>query len=135
MWYTRGELLSCMFKKHFKFFKKTWFALSALLLSAPLIVEAQSGKYGLTQSGESAGYGDRADIYPIMQTIITAALSILAILFFAFALYAGVRWMTAHGNDKHVEKAKETLKGSVIGLAITVSAYAIARFVLSRLGG
>jgi len=43
--------------------------------------------------------------------------------------------MTAHGNDQHVEKAKDTLRGAIIGLVITVAAYAISTFVFTRLVG
>ena len=49
--------------------------------------------------------------------------------------YAGVRWMTSRGNEELAAKAKHTLEAAVIGIIITVSAYAISNFVLSRLGG
>ena len=48
--------------------------------------------------------------------------------------YAGVRWMTSRGNEELAARAKHTFEAAVIGIIITVSAYGISNFVLSRLG-
>jgi hypothetical protein len=41
--------------------------------------------------------------------------------------------MTAAGNEDRVEKAKKLIVAGIIGLAIILSAYAIARFVVNSL--
>jgi len=43
--------------------------------------------------------------------------------------------MTAAGREDQIEKAKEIIKATIIGLAIVMSAYAITFFVTSKLGG
>jgi hypothetical protein len=42
--------------------------------------------------------------------------------------------MTARGDEGKVEKAVDIIRASIIGLIITLSAYAITFFVTSRLG-
>ena len=48
-------------------------------------------------------------------------------------IYAGVLWMTARGDETKTEKARNIIIATVIGLFITVSAYAITKFVTSKL--
>ncbi|MCX6795524.1 MAG: hypothetical protein NT165_02235 [Candidatus Falkowbacteria bacterium] len=64
-------------------------------------------------------------------TGITYVLSFLGIIFLIMAIYAGITWMSSEGNEKTVEKAKDILKNSIIGLIIVALAYAISYFILS----
>ena len=48
-------------------------------------------------------------------------------------LIGGFRWMTAGGNDEKVAEARKWIFSGIIGLAIVLSAWAIARFVLKQL--
>lgn len=87
----------------------------------------------LKQSGETgAGFSAKSanDPLSIITTIIQVALSLLGIVFLVLTVYGGYLWMTSAGNDQQVQKAKDTLKAGVIGLAITLSAYIISVNVL-----
>lgn len=87
----------------------------------------------LKQSGEQgAGFSAKSANDPLsfITTIIKVALSLLGVIFLVLTVYGGYLWMTAAGNEKQVEKAKDTLKAGVIGLAITLSAYIISVNVL-----
>jgi hypothetical protein len=44
-------------------------------------------------------------------------------------IYAGYNWMTAAGDSDKVDKAKDTIKTSVMGLILIVSAFAIWNLV------
>ncbi|MDP2708803.1 MAG: hypothetical protein Q8O93_02010 [bacterium] len=61
--------------------------------------------------------------------VIQAILAVIGIIFLALMLYAGYNWMTARGEQEKVDKAKDTIQRSIIGLIIIVGAYAIWRFV------
>ncbi len=65
--------------------------------------------------------------------IIAPVFGIVGTIFFALTVYAGVLWMTAAGDPKKVEKAKDILVTSVIGTVIVVSAYVITNAVFSGL--
>jgi len=60
---------------------------------------------------------------------IAALLTAVGLLFFALMVYAGIKWMVARGNEEEVTKARNTIIAAVIGLLITISAYAITNFV------
>lgn len=87
---------------------------------------------GLNSTGVGAGYSQTA-VSPevIVGRIIQTILGFLGIAFLAFMIYAGIVWMTAQGNEQKVEKAKNMITESIVGLIIVVAAYAIAYFVIS----
>lgn len=66
-------------------------------------------------------------------SLIKTFLGLLGIIFIVLVIWAGYNWMTASGNDEKVSKAKKTLYQAIIGLLITVSAYAITYFVFNAL--
>ncbi|OGL74144.1 hypothetical protein A3F28_00230 [Candidatus Uhrbacteria bacterium RIFCSPHIGHO2_12_FULL_57_11] len=115
-------------------------------LSAPLPASAAEekveceGKVGLELAKcrlegveTEAGFGAEIDPVVIVGNAINVFLSILGVIFLVLTVYAGYLWMTARGDDQQVTKAKDILKAAVIGVAITLSAYAISSFVISRL--
>ena len=82
---------------------------------------------------EPAGFGAETDPAAIVGNAINVFLSILGVIFLALTVYGGYLWMTARGDDQQVTKAKDVLKTATIGIAITLAAYAISSFVVSRL--
>src|SRR5680860_1150612 len=71
----------------------------------------------------------------IVGRIINIALSFLGLIVLSLMIYAGFLWMTSGGDEEKVRKAKDILQSAVIGLVITLSAWAIATFIISRLWG
>jgi len=67
--------------------------------------------------------------------IINWSLGFLGVIAIGIILYAGFMWMTSNGEEDKIRKAKQTLKNGVIGLAIILSSWAIATFILMQLGG
>jgi len=76
----------------------------------------------------------KGDLQTTIANIINVALSLLGIVAVVIILLGGFKWMTAAGNDDKVEEAKKLILAGIIGLAIVMSAWAIARFVLIQLG-
>lgn len=91
-----------------------------------------TGQLGGT--AEQAGYTE-ATLVDIISSLISVILSILGVLMLIFMLYAGFLWMTAGGDSKQVDKAKETMVRTVIGLIIIVGSYAISTFVIDAIQG
>ncbi len=73
------------------------------------------------------------DIRVTVSNIINSALGILGIVAVVIILAGGFRWMTAGGNEEQVSQARQLIGAGVIGLVIIISAWGIARFVLSVL--
>jgi len=71
----------------------------------------------------------------IATRIIRVALGFLGIIAVALMMYAGWLWMLSEGNEEKITKAKNVLKGAIIGLIIILSSFAIATFILNKLTG
>ena len=113
------------------------------ILVLPYIVSASSAFDNLQKVGEGRGgseanapYQASSDINSlagIVSIVIQAFLGLLGIIFISYLLYAGYHWMTAQGDEKKVDKAKDTITRAVIGIIITIGAYAISYYVLEKL--
>ncbi|HLD60532.1 MAG TPA: pilin [Patescibacteria group bacterium] len=79
-----------------------------------------------------SGLGD-SDLQVTIARIIRVAMGLLGIVAVVIVLIGGFTWMTAGGNDEKVGEAKKWIFAGVIGLAIILSAYAIANFVIQNL--
>ncbi|HPV70549.1 MAG TPA: hypothetical protein PKY08_01440 [Candidatus Magasanikbacteria bacterium] len=116
-------------------------SLSFLTLSVPNLVFGQGvgnfqdalkisndtvKKSGMKAEGSVEGY---------VATLTSIALSIIGVIFFVLMFYGGYLWMTARGDSKIAEKAKDIIIMAVIGLVIVVLAYAISKFVIDALVG
>lgn len=124
----------------------TFLAVGSFLLLPLAVLAADTdpcqGKTGLNAAGcnlgksaEGTGLKERNDVGAIVSTVIKAAVSLVGTIFFVLTIYAGYLWMTAYGEESKIESAKKILKASIIGLVITLSAYAITAFVSSKLIG
>ncbi len=115
------------------------FVLSLVLLGgiAAGFQAALAADYGLTETSKTIGFkqDDSNTVTGMVGRVVTAALGVLAFVFFGLMLYAGFRWMTAQGNEEAVSTAKSTIFAAIIGLGIVSASYAIARFTLDKLGG
>ena len=72
------------------------------------------------------------DLKETIASIVNILLGFLGILTTLLILYGGFIWMTSRGNADKVDKAKRIIINGVVGLAIVLSSYAIARFILSK---
>lgn len=118
-----------------RFMKKLWkkaapFVMLALIL-LPTIALAQVDVY-IDELAEPLGLGER-DVRDTIASIINVALGLLGIVTVVIIIYAGFLWMTAGGDKEKITTARQWITGGIIGLIIILSAYAIARFVVSSL--
>lgn len=73
-----------------------------------------------------------SDPASIVINIINLALSFLGLLSLLMILYAGVTWFRAGENEEEVTKAKDIIKGAVVGFIITISAMGIAQLIFNN---
>lgn len=78
------------------------------------------------------GYSDE-DLGSMSGRIINTALTTVGIIFLLLMVYAGYLWMTARGEEAQITKALGIVKGTIIGLVLVLSAYAITVFVTKGL--
>ena len=141
-----------------KFYKIKLLAVALGFLLAPLfltsVVNAQGGGAGnevypidsdgsgsrlFDRMSDIAGQGgystdkDAASVPRIVGLIINALLSITGLIFIILTVFAGFNWMTSNGNEEKIKKSVDTLKASVIGLIVTLSAWTIWNFIFVNL--
>jgi hypothetical protein len=66
-------------------------------------------------------------------TIINSILGLVGLIFTTFLMYAGIQWIHYGGNSEGRGRAAKRIKNSIIGLAITLSAYALSYFIINSL--
>lgn len=126
---------------HLDIMKKLWlqFTIIVLTLGFVLPVSAQVGiqKAGnnLSTVAEQGAGITESNLGNVVGTVINAALSLIGLIFLVLMVYAGFMWMTAQGDEAKVDKAKDIIRAAIIGLVITISAYAITYFVTSKFEG
>ena len=114
--------------------KKTTLYLALISLLLCLFIALPVGAAD-SVSGGVKEFGDKVysapGIHPaiIIGIIIKGLLGLVGLLFFILVLYGGFLYMTSGGADEKIKKGKNYIVYAAIGLAIVLSAYAIASFV------
>ncbi len=67
------------------------------------------------------------------ENIIKQVMFLVNSLFFIFMIYAGILWLSSSGEEAKITKAKTIIIWCAIGMVVTLSAYSITAFVLSKL--
>ena len=109
----------------------------AMLLSLAIMPAAQVSALdddvlGVKKFGDATKLGTN----PFEETIaeiINVALSLLGIVAVVIILIGGFKWMTSGGDETKVGDARKFIFAGVIGLAIIMSSWALATFVLTKL--
>ena len=82
---------------------------------------------------DKAGFSESDTLGTISGRAINVALSMVGLIFLILMVYSGFLWMTARGEEAQIEKAQKIIKGTVIGLVLVLSAYAITFLVANAL--
>ncbi|MBH41179.1 MAG: hypothetical protein CL685_00515 [Candidatus Magasanikbacteria bacterium] len=84
----------------------------------------------LKAGAESAEMGvARENPQVVIAEFIKSLLTVVGTVFLLLVLYSGIMLLTASGEQEKVTKALTTIKMAVIGLFVTLSAYAITTIV------
>ena len=74
-------------------------------------------------------------IYGVVENVTDFVLSLIGILAVLAFVISGIQYLTAGGDEKAAEKAKNTMKQAVLGVVVVLSAYVIILTVEYILGG
>lgn len=84
-----------------------------------------------TEFKKKTGYKDNTQTLPqVVGSIVKQLMGLLGVLFAIYLIYGGVEWLIAGGNAQRLEKAKNIIINGIIGLIVTLSAYAISYFIV-----
>ncbi len=101
---------------------------------AVLSVDPHENNPGLVQASGSIFKLDLGTASPVAASLnlMNLALSLLGGLCLVLLCYAGFLWIWARGNTEVVQKAKDIIEGSAIGLIIILAALGITQFVITQ---
>ncbi|MFA6427200.1 MAG: hypothetical protein WCW16_01995 [Candidatus Magasanikbacteria bacterium] len=81
-----------------------------------------------------AGYGEGAvDPRLTAMRFVRIGLGLLGTVFVFLFFISGYWFITSHGEEEKISKARKTMQGAVIGILVILSAYSITNFVMSRI--
>jgi len=106
--------------------------LSLAIMPATQVSALDDDVLGVKKFGDATKLGTN----PFEETIaeiINVALSLLGIVAVVIILIGGFKWMTSGGDETKVGDARKFIFAGVIGLAIIMSSWALATFVLTKL--
>ena len=117
-------------------------AANGLLLLAPAIASAQApvlpGGGGWTGRGNpnaAASELKGTSIYDIIAATLGWLLAILGFIAVMGFVISGILYLTAAGNETQIEKAKNAMTYSIIGVIVALMGYVIITAVSAWLGG
>lgn len=109
-------------------------AVSSFMLAGEVNAFNFSGSLkGLAEEVELSSGQNPPSLAAIVGGIIYGALGLLGVVSLLVIIIAGYRWMMAGGNEETVAQARAYIKNAIIGVIISLGAYAITYFVISRL--
>ena len=82
--------------------------------------------------GENKG-ATQKPIPKLVGAYIKVFLALLGIALTMIIVFAGYLWLTAGGNEEQVKKARAWITNGIVGMIITMSAYAITDYVIGKL--
>lgn len=104
------------------------------VLPAQAQISGDLGESILNQTQLGAGETESpADPQALVIKIINVFLGLLGTVFVFLIIMSGYWFLTARGEQDKVQKAKDTLKRAILGLAIVLMAYSIVYFVSNAL--
>jgi hypothetical protein len=95
-------------------------------ITGSLNTAAKEAQYDTSKSGDAA-------LVSLIGGFIKIILGILGIALLGYLMYGGFIWMTAGGEPRDIEKAKDIIKSAIIGIVIISSSYIISNFVMKQL--
>ena len=76
-----------------------------------------------------AGQVEGLSFSALIVTAVNALFVIAVVIFFFMLVLGGIRWISSGGDKGQTEGAKSQITSAIIGLVITLSAYAIVQLI------
>ncbi len=100
-----------------------------------IIVDVAEDTFGLGTLNNDPDEGGLAlgkrSLQATVAQLINVTLGLLGIVVVVLLVINGAKWMLANGNEDQIAEAKKGITAAIIGLALILSAFAIARFVFN----
>ena len=103
-------------------------AATSLLIASPIFADSSIGGLSpVTPTGN-------LDVVSVLTTVIDWVLAFSGAVAVLFLILGGLQYITAAGNEKRVETAKNTILYAVIGLVVILLSFVIVAFISQNIG-
>ena len=85
---------------------------------------------GITAAG---GTATTTSLPTLIENIISVLLFVAGAVAVIMIILGGIRYITSNGDQAQVKAAKDTIMYAIIGLIVAILAYAIVKFIVSKL--
>jgi hypothetical protein len=113
------------------------FAIICALFLPFAAIKADADPFGINDvsSGisDTLGSGEGTNPTAIATRIINLVLSFLGLIALVIILTGGFKYMTSQGNSTKTDEAKKIIISGVIGLAIVLASWGVARWIIDTL--
>ncbi len=107
---------------------------SAMFAFTALPVYASGNGVSQAQKGmNNINNGNEVDLPSAIKTILSSVFIVVGILAVIVIIIGGVNYTLSQGDPGKVKKAKDTILYGIIGLIVSLLAFAIVQFVLDAL--
>lgn len=122
-------------------FKKIYFGLTFLLVSGVILVSthfalATDPSISINPLGGGTDYGNltntglgTVDPVVVASQLVNVFLRLLGAICVMLMLYGGWVWIWARGAEEDIQRAKDIIRGSIIGLIVVLSSFGVMQFV------
>ena len=97
------------------------------------IVGAVNSEITSGMNATSAGTSTPTDANVVIKNVTNIMFFIIGAVSVIMLIYGGIRYTTSGGNANSVTAAKNTVIYSIVGLVISILAYAIVNFVVTNI--
>lgn len=101
-------------------------------LAITLDIAGEASKQGL--NGASLHNSSDGGFSVFFGGMVSAAMTIAAVLVFAFLVWGGIEWITSSGDKSKMEGARNKISNAVIGLVILAATTAVFMLLQQFLG-
>ena len=109
-------------------------AITSLLYVMPTFAaNSQSARDRAAEGLSNVNEGSNTDLMGSIRLILNAVFGVVGMIAVVMIILGGISYATSQGDPGKVKKGKDTILYGIIGLVITLLAFAIVTFVLNAL--
>jgi hypothetical protein len=109
------------------------FCLWGFLVQVQAAGPASNIEERLANTATQTGLKSEMSLSRAAGVVINVVTGFLGVAFFLLALYGGITWMTAGGDDKNLKKAQGILVDAAVGMGVVLIAYQVVQFVIKNI--
>jgi hypothetical protein len=118
---------------------RNWLVILSMVLGVGVLTAAPAGAINVFKDCTATNKDTAVckstsndSVSTLTQSIIGTLIFIVGIISVIMIIVGGIRYSLSNGDSSHIKSAKDTVLYAVIGLIVSLMAYAIVNFVIGK---